>query len=460
MSSLPVSPSALPPQTGASHTDSTAGPTASLPRVLGLSDLVAHGLAYIAPVAPLTLLGFVWQASGGLMGLAYALGWVCIALTAWSYAVMSREVPSAGSVYGFARESLGEWAGFVAGWMLLLDYLLIPALVFVLMAAPLASVVPALGRAGWLVVVAAITLGLNWWGIALTSRVNKVAVLLQLGFMALLLTLGVLALQGGAGTGGLTAKPFFEPSTLSLSIVLAGTGLCMLSYLGFDAVSTLAEEVKGTDRGLVGRATFWVLGISGVVFLASAWVLGNLMHGLQIQDAANAAIELVQARIGDWLVMPAAAMLVLVAGFANALPMQVGVSRVLFAMAREGQLPRPLAQLHPRHGTPHRALMVASAFALVVAMAMRNHAELLASLVNFGALLAFAFLHASVLARLGIRQRSKRWLAHWLVPGLGAVVVLGVMTGLPTTAQMLGLGWLAVGMAVALWLRRQTTARS
>lgn len=441
------------PQSGAVPEDALRTP--ALPRVLGLSDLVAHGLAYISPVAPLTLLGFVWLASGGLMGLSYALGLVCIALTAWSYAVMSREVPSAGSVYGFARASLGEWAGFVAGWMLLLDYLLIPALVFVLMAVPLASVAPALGRAGWLVVLAGITLALNWWGITVTSRVNKVAVLLQLGFMAVLLTWGVMALRSGAGTGGLTLKPFFDPAHLKLDVVLAGTGLCMLSYLGFDAVSTLAEEVKGTDRGLVGRATFWVLGISGVVFLASAWVLGNLMPGLVITDTANAAIELINARIGAWFALPAAAVLVLVAGFANALPMQVGVSRVLYAMARDGQFPRGLAHLHPRHRTPHRALMASTAFALAVAMALRNQAELLASLVNFGALLAFAFLHLSVLARMGIQQRSRRWWAHWAVPAVGALVVLGVLTALPALAQTLGLGWLALGMALALWLRRR-----
>jgi amino acid transporter len=435
-----------------------AAPAPTLPRVLGLSDLVAHGLAYIAPVAPLTLLGFVWQASGGLMGLAYVLGLLCIALTAWSYAVMSREVPSAGSVYGFARASLGHGAGFVAGWMLLLDYLLIPALVFVLMAVPLEAVAPVLGRAGWLVVLAAVTLGLNWWGITVTSRVNKVAVLLQLGFMAALVVLGALALRAGAGTGGLTLKPFYDPAHMNLSVVLAGTGLCMLSYLGFDAVSTLAEEVKGTDRGLVGRATFWVLGICGVVFLLAVWVLGNLMPGLQIQDPANAAIELITARIGEWLVLPAAAVLVLVAGFSNALPMQVGVSRVLFAMARDGQLPRALARLHPRHRTPHVALMLSTVFALSVALAMRHHAVLLASLVNFGALLAFAFLHASVLMRMGVQLRSRRWLAHWLVPGLGAVVVLGVLTGLPRLAQAMGLAWLAIGMGVALWLRRQPAA--
>src|ERR1700728_1943805 len=122
----------------------SADPT--LRRSLGYWDLVLYGLAYIAPFAPLTTLGFVWKESNGLIVLAYILGAVCMYFTAQSYATMTETLPTAGSVYGFARRSLGAFPGFVAGWMILLDYLLIPAFVYVLIAVALETLLPGFDR--------------------------------------------------------------------------------------------------------------------------------------------------------------------------------------------------------------------------------------------------------------------------------------------------------------------------
>jgi amino acid transporter len=107
------------------------GGAPKLKRSLGYWDVVLYGLAYIAPFAPLSTLGFVWSESNGLIVLAYVLGAVCMYFTAQSYATMTETLPTAGSVYGFARHSLGVFPGFMAGWMILLDYLLIPAFVYV-----------------------------------------------------------------------------------------------------------------------------------------------------------------------------------------------------------------------------------------------------------------------------------------------------------------------------------------
>ena len=111
----------------------------ALRRTLTFFDLVVYGVAYVTPFGVLQSLGFVWQESRGLMVLAYVLGTVCMFFTAKSYAVMSEKITNAGSVYGFARHALGPLAGFIAGWMILLDYLLIPAYVYVVMAVALGS---------------------------------------------------------------------------------------------------------------------------------------------------------------------------------------------------------------------------------------------------------------------------------------------------------------------------------
>lgn len=448
----------MPPQASATpdpHPTTPPSASPTLARTLGFRDLVAYGLCYIAPVAPLSTLGLVWHASGGSIALAYLLGAVCIAFTASSYVQMSREVPSSGSVYGYARHSLGPLAGFVAGWMLLLDYLLIPALLFVLMSIGMDAVLPGPGRAVWLCLVAAVSLAVNWFGVTVSSRVNQASVWVQLGFVALFLVLCVVALKAGAGTGGLTLRPFAIADGVTLATVISGTAICMLSFLGFDAISTLSEEVDSRDRGLIGRATLAVLVITGGLFVLTAWVLGNLLPAITIKDDATAAFELATAQFSPWVLLVMVIVMVGVAGFTNALPMQVGVSRVLFAMGRDGQLSRVLAAVHPQHRTPHVAMAFASGVSLLLALAFRDRVELLASIVNFGALAAFAFLHLCVVVRLGWRGRSGRTLVHGVVPILGMVIVLAILGGLSPMAKWIGGVWLIIGAVVGVWRNRR-----
>ena len=420
--------------------------TPHLRRSLGYWDLIVYGLAYIAPIAPLSTLGFVYDASHGLIALAYVLGAICMYFTAQSYALMSESVPSAGSVYGFARFALGRFAGFLAGWMILLDYLLIPALVYVLIGVALGVLIPSVDRSVWIVFMVLFTLGVNWFGVTVTTRANFVAVGFQVALLVCLLALGVWALLRGHGSGGLTFAPFYDAKVFNVGAVLAATSICINSFLGFDAISTLSEEVKGGDKRLVGRAILGVLLISGTFFVIVAWVLGNLMRGLTIQDASAAAYEMTAATIGTWASVALAWGYATLIGFSNALPMQVGVARVLFAMGRDRQLPHALARVHPKYHTPYVGMIVTAVLSLIVALVMRNRLDDLATTVNFGALSGFLLLHLSVLIRFGIRDRSRRWFAHWLSPILGIVVVLGVFTGMAGLAIKLGLAWLVVGV--------------
>ncbi|OQR36281.1 amino acid permease [Pseudomonas sp. T] len=426
---------------------------AQLKRTLGLKDLVAYGMAYIAPMAPLTTFGFVWDASGGLVALAYLLGAICMYFTAQSYATLSNEVQSAGSVYGFARHSLGEVPGFVAGWLILLDYLLIPALVFLIMSVGLQILVPGLDRALCLVLLVAVSLGINWFGVAVTTRVSMVSVVLQFTVMFGLLALALFALAQGKGAGTLTAAPFFDNSAFDVGKVFTATSICVLSFLGFDAISTLAEEVKDNDRRLVGRAILLVLFTCATLFVVTTWVLGNLMPGVAIKDASAAIYELTAAQIGPWVALLLAWVIAVMVGLTNALPMQVGVSRVLFAMSRDRQLPTLFARLHRRHGTPHVALVLSTLLSLGIALVMRERIDTLASFVNFGALTAFVLLHLSVLVKLGIKGRSRRWFAHWLVPIVGIAVVLTVLDGMDIHALTMGSAWLVIGLIYGLYLR-------
>jgi len=425
----------------------------TLSRSLGYRDLIVYGLAYIAPMGILATLGYVWVESHGLIALAYLLGAVCMYFTAKSYAVMTESVPTAGSVYGFARHALGELPGFVAGWMILLDYLLIPAFVYVAISVAFGALVPGVDRAVWVAVLVAFTTVVNWFGVTVTTRASFIAVIVQVAVVTGFAGLVMVSLRHGFGTGAMTLRPFFSPGHFEAGGIFSATSLCIMTFLGFDAISTLSEEVRDNDRRLVGRAIIAVLLISAVFFTLLAWVFGNALPGIMIGDPAAAYLDLARAAIGPWAAAALAWALVVVIGLSNSLPMQVGVARVLFAMGRDRQLPQVLARVHARHRTPYVGMLVAAAISLVIALAMRNLVDELASIVNFGALSGFLLLHVSVLAKFAIGQRSRRWLLHWFVPLAGIAVVLAVFTGMSRLATTIGLAWLAVGTLYGLALR-------
>ena len=430
-----------------------------LKRTLKFWDLVLYGLAYIAPITPFSTLGFVWDASKGLIALAYVLGGVCMFFTAKSYAVMSETTPSAGSVYGFARQAIGAFPGFVAGWMILLDYLLIPAFVFVLIAVALGTLVPSVDRSVWIVLMVAFTLGINWFGVSVTTRANFVAVAIQTLVTVGFVVLCAIALAHGKGNGALTSMPFWNPRSFDGGALLTATSICVMSFLGFDAISTLSEEVVGDDPGLIGRAIIGVLVISGGFFVLVAWVLGNLLPGIAIRDPAAAIYELAAWAVGPWSSSVIAWTYVIVIGLSNAIPMLIGVARVLYAMGRDRQLPGALARVHSRYHTPYVGMLTASAISLAVALAMRNRLGDLATIVNFGALCGFLMLHVSVLAEFVWRRRSRRWLVHWVTPLLGIAVVLMVLSGMSRLALIVGSAWLAAGCLWGLVLHTRRRAK-
>ncbi len=408
------------------------------------------------PGAPIAVFGIVYNASNGMVPLIYAVGLVAMLFTAQSYRMMSHAFPVAGSVYAYAGRSLGEVAGFVAGWALLLDYLLLPTLNYVACAIAMHAAIPFLPKPFWVIAMLGVATAINYYGIEMTARANFIFLGLQLVILAAFFVVGGNALAHHVGGAHLSFLPFYNPASFAPSIVFGGLSLAVLSFLGFDAISTLAEESSGGAHA-VARATMLSLCLSALLFiaqtyLASLFVLGHKPFAQG--DAANEAFYTIAALVGGYglkflLTVPAA----LFGGTAGALTAQAATARLLFSMARDGKLPRVLATVHPVRKVPQNAIFLVAGVTLVLGVWLVDRLELLTSMVSFGALLGFLLLHLSVLAHFLWRQKSRDLLRHLVVPLIGLVIVGYVLWESEAAAKIAGLCWLALGAVFYVALR-------
>jgi amino acid transporter len=422
-----------------------------LKRALATRDLVVYGMIMMVPIAPFAVFGFVWNDSRGMVPLAYLLGLVGMSFTAMSYATMSRAFPVAGSVYSYAQRGLSDAAGFFSGWLILLDYILIPALLYLVSAVALRPLFAGVPEWVWLVGFIAFNAGANLLGIHFTARVSGYLLGLELLTLALFVIFALAALYAGAGAGGLTLKPVFDPAVFSPATVAGATSIAVLSFLGFDGISTLAEESRGGPDS-VGRATLLALLLVGALFIVQTWVATDLARGMRFSSPETAFYEVSDRAGGTWLKILVLGANVVASGIANAMAAQAAVSRILFAMARDGKLPAALASVHPRYQTPHVSTLAVAGISLVVGLFFSGHIDDLSRVVNFGALTGFMLLHLSVINHHFLRQRSRDWIRHLVFPLAGFLVIGYVLYQMDSAAKIMGACWLAVGVVYYLVL--------
>lgn len=418
-----------------------------LDRALSLSDLIVYGMIFMVPIAPFSVFGFAWQDSRGMVVLAYVIGLIGMLFTALSYAAMSQAFPLAGSVYAYVQRGLHETAGFLAGWLILLDYILIPALLYLFSAAALQPLLPQVPSWVWLSGFVALNAAANLVGIRVTARLYKALLALELLVLAWFVVAGAKALYGHGA--GLTLAPLYDPHTFSLATVASATSIAVLSFLGFDGISTLSEE--STDaRNAIGRATVASLLLIGALFVLQTWIAADLARGMHFSSAATVFYEIAAGAGGRGLRLAAILAVVISFGIANAMAAQAAVSRVLFAMARDRKLPKVLATVHPRFKTPYVSILLVAGVSLLVGLFFQRHIDDLSLVVNFGALTSFMLLHLAVIHHYFLRQRTGSWLRHLICPLAGFGVILYVLYGMDRPAKVLGGCWIAAGIAYYL----------
>ncbi|MFI5669223.1 APC family permease [Streptomyces sp. NPDC051704] len=440
----------------ASVTDPGTAPKAALRRSLGFRDLVVYGLLFIAPMAPVGVFGTLDAKSHGAVALVYLCATVAMAFTAFSYAQMVQVAPQAGSVFTYARKGLGEGAGLIAGWMAMLDYLLIPAVAYLFSGIAMNALVPEVSRWVWTALAVLVTTGLNLWGVRAAARVGFAVLAMEIAVLLVFVVSAVTVLvRDGSQRGWLSPLTGDGSLGFSLAAVLGAVSVAVLSYLGFDAIASFAEEVTGGSER-VARAVLFCLALAGVLFFVQSYLAALLMPVSSAQLAADPAQQgpafytAVESSVGNWLHDLVAVSKAIGAAFA-ALAGQAAAGRLVFAMARERRLPAALARTSD--GTPRPALLVAATITLVAAVwaARRDDGlDQLVSVVDVGALVAFTLLHASVVGWFVVQRGAgaPNWWKHLVMPVLGAAVTIAVIVEAAWTAQLVGAVWLAAGLAV------------
>lgn len=432
---------------------------AELTRSLKLWHIVVIGLGYMAPMAVFDTFGIVSEETGGFVPAAYAVTLLAILFTASSYGKMVRIFPSAGTAYTYTQQTIHPYAGFMVGWASLLDYLFLPMINALLTGVYLSSVFPEVPTTWWIIGFIVLITTLNVFRVTVTASINSFLVLFQIAVVVLFAGLAIRGLATGDGIGQVFAiRPFFSPE-LTVAALFSGASILCFSFLGFDAVTTLTEETVDAKK-TIPRGILLVAMAGGALFITASYFMQALFPDVSVLSDPEAASAEIALHIGGsifQLVFLAAA---LSSTLASGLVSVTSVTRLLFAMGRDGFLPRKwFGYIHPKLKTPLLNVLLVGALMFAALFLDLLTAT---SFINFGALIAFSFVNLSVIAyyiRKQKRLRVTEWWSYVLSPLIGVAFISFMWISLDIKSMILGILWSFVGLIYLLYLVKIKGAR-
>ena len=432
-------------ETGTVHPSSSAP---HLRRVLSLWDLILYGIIAVTPSAPITVFGLVSVRAHGHTVDTILLAMLAMVITAISYGRMASLYPSAGSAYTYVGKGLNPHLGFLAGWAMLLDYLIIPLFCVVYGSLIVQRLLPGVP---YLVVAAFFAAGityLNVRGIRTTARANQALMVFMGAVLLIFIVCAVRYLVLHHGLSGLFSPlPFYDPAEFDFVNVLHATSFAALTYIGFDAVTTLAEDVHRPRKNVL-LATVLVCLFTGM-FGGLLVYLGQLIWPdfRTFPDVATAFLD-VARRVGGSYLFQAMILMLAIANIGSGLTGQVGAARLLFGMGRDDVLPASFfAHLDPKRNAPTYNIILIGAVTFVGSLGKRY--DLIGELLNFGVSLGFMGVNLATIRQfyfLPQKGRKRSVTRDLLVPALGFAFCLVIWLGLGSLAKVVGVIWFAIGL--------------
>ena len=434
-----------------SSTASALGATPRLKRSLTLWDLILYGIIVIQPVAPMSVFGVLSDRGRGHVVTTILIAMVAMLFTAISYGRMARAYPSAGSAFTYVGQEINPALGYVTGWGMVMDYMLNPIICTIWCSQQAHVFAPGVPYWAWAIFFAFVFTGLSIQGVKTSARVNSALAAGMGVVIAIFFVVSARYIFGHPhNEPGFFTRPFYDPALWSTKAVLGGTSIAVLTYIGFDGISTLSEETENPRRNIL-LATVLTCLVIGILSAFEVYAAQLVWPASQpFPDIDTAAVH---AAARAWKPMFAIlGFTLLVANFGSGLGAQMGAARLLYGMGRSAALPKSFfGAIDPKHHVPRNNVLFVGAIALVGAFVMSY--GLGAEMLNFGALIAFMGVNAAAFMRYYVREREKK-LSNLVPPILGFVICLLLWLNLSTPAKIAGGIWMAVGIAFGAWKTR------
>jgi putrescine importer len=422
---------------------SGAAAPARLRRALTLWDLIFYGIVLIQPVAPMGIFGVVSLEARGHVVTTILIGMGAMLLTAVSYGRMARVYPSAGSAFTYVGRELNAGLGYVTGWSMVMDYVLNPIICTIWCSKAAMNVLPDVPYAVWVTFFAGLFTMLNLRGVKASARTNEI--LAAAMFVVLLLFLGsaIRYLRGIELGRHELLLPFYNPGTFSLPVVLTGASIASLTYIGFDGISTLSEEVENPRRNIM-LATVLTCLIIGVLASLQVYVAQLVWGDWKGFPDVDTAFVYVAGKAGGPIMFQLLNVTLLVANLGSGTGSHLGAARLLYGMGRENALPRSFfGAIDDRRNIPRNNVILVGALALVGGLTLTY--QLGAEMLNFGAFIAFMGVNLAAFTHYWVRAEHKRP-QDFVLPLLGFLICLYLWLSLRWPAKVAGGVWLGAGV--------------
>jgi putrescine importer len=431
---------------------STSKSAPTLRRALGLWDLILYGLIVIQPTAPMPVYGVMSQRAHGHAVTTVLIAMVAMLFTAIAYGRMAQAYPSAGSAFTYVGSEIHPALGYVTGWSMAMDYMLNPIVCTILCSKFALNFFPEVPYAVFVIFFIALFTGLNLFGIRTSARINE-TLAAGMGIVIVIFLAAAARYVLRTPHDGLAffTRPFYDPQTFTTSAVLGGTSLAVLTYIGFDGISTLSEEAENPRRNIL-LATVLVCLITGLLASVEVYAAQLVWPGAQpFPDVDTAFVHVAGRAAGAWLFLLINITL-LVATVGSGMGSQLGAARLLYGMGRSNALPKSFfGAIEPGRRIPQNNVMFVGVLALAGAAVLNF--ERAAELLNFGALLAFMGVNAASFTRYYLRERQ-RTLGNFLPPILGFTICLLLWLNLSRPAKIAGTIWMVLGIAYGAYRTR------
>ena len=433
---------------GEASTNPAAG--IRLRRTLTLWNLIVIGLVIIQPIAPMGIYGVINNAAGGHVVTTILIALVAMFFTAISYGKMARVYPSAGSAYTYVGQELNSGLGYLTGWAMVMDYILNPLICTIICAKLTQNILPEVPYWALAIFYAGFFTLLNLGGVKTSARINEVLAAGMTVVVVIFFAFVIRFVWGYHERGAhFFTEPFYNPATFSFAGVGRGTSIAVLTYIGFDGISTFSEEVENPRRNIM-LATVGVCLLVGVLSAAEVYA-AQLVWGSALfpADKVESAFPLVARQAGGFFLFHLLNFTVLIANIGSGMGSQLAAGRLLYGMGRNDAIPKWFfGKLQAKRRIPANNILLIGAIALVGAFVTTY--ERGAEMLNFGAFIAFMGVNAAAFVHYYWRSGEKKT-GEFLMPVIGFVVCAAIWWNLSPPAKIAGSIWLALGVAYGAW---------